>query len=148
MAIKEGDKFPEFSALDQDGNRVNLSEYRNGKKMVVFFYPKATTPGCVRETTEFAARRQEFDAVNAQIVGISVDDVELQKQHAVQCAANFPTLCDTDKSLTSQLELLNERGTAKRTTYILDSSGTVRKVFEGVNVDGHVDEVLAAVKSL
>lgn len=148
MALQVGDKFPAFNAPDQDGNQVNLSEYQNGKKMVVFFYPKATTPGCVRETTEFGARRHEFDEVNAQIVGVSVDDVELQKQHAVQCAANFPTLCDTDKSLTTQLDLLNERGTAKRTTYILDGSGTVRRVFEGVTVDGHIDEVLSAVKEL
>jgi peroxiredoxin Q/BCP len=149
MALQVGDKFPDFTAPDQDGQQVDLSEYQNGKKMVVFFYPKATTPGCVRETTEFGARRHEFDAVDTQIVGVSVDDVELQKQHAVQCAANFPTLCDTDKSLTTQLGLLNEeRGTAKRTTFILDGSGTVRRVFEGVTVDGHVDEVLSAVKEV
>jgi peroxiredoxin Q/BCP len=148
MALQTGDKFPAFSALDQDGQQVNLSEYQDGKNLVVFFYPKATTPGCVRETTEFGARRHEFDEIDAKIVGVSVDDVDLQKQHAVQCAANFPTLCDTDKSLTTELDILNERGSAKRTTYILDGSGTVRRVFEGVTVDGHVDEVLAAVKGL
>jgi len=79
---------------------------------------------------------------------VSVDDVDLQKEHAIHCAANIPLLCDTDASFTNGLGILNERGMAKRTTYLLDKSGTVREVFENVNVDGHVDQVLDAVKGL
>jgi peroxiredoxin Q/BCP len=77
-----------------------------------------------------------------------VDAVEAQKKHAITCAADFPILSDADKSLTTQLGILNERGMASRTTYVLDSTGTVRKVFNGVTVDGHVDQVLNAVKEL
>jgi peroxiredoxin Q/BCP len=77
-----------------------------------------------------------------------VDAVEAQKKHAIQCAADFPILSDKDKKLTTELGILRDTGTAMRTTYVLDGAGTVRKVFEGVTVDGHVDQVLNAVKEL
>jgi peroxiredoxin Q/BCP len=77
-----------------------------------------------------------------------VDPVEKQKQHAITCAADFPILSDADKKLTSQLGILRDTGTAQRTTYVIDSAGKVRKVFNNVTVDGHVDQVLAAVKEL
>ncbi len=149
MAVDAGRPFPSYASQTQDGEFLSLNDYRGGQNLVVFFYPKATTSGCVRETTEFSARRHEFDALGTKIVGISVDDPALQKQHAIQCTSNVPLLCDTEKKLTTSLGILNEeRGMAKRTTYVLDKSGTVRKVFNNVSVDGHVDEVLQAVKEL
>ena len=77
-----------------------------------------------------------------------MDKVEAQKKHAITCAADFPILSDADKTLTTELGILRDTGTAMRTTYVLDGTGTVRKVFEGVTVDGHVDEVLQAVKEI
>lgn len=148
MAVQTGESFPDFTALDHEGHSVNLNTYRGGKNLVVFFYPKATTKGCVRETTEFSARRDEFDVLNTQIVGISVDDIGMQKEHAIQCAANFPLLSDLDKHLTEQLGILNERGMSARTTYLIDSQGKVAEVYNGVAVDGHVDQVLEGVKHL
>ena len=148
MTIESGQRFPGFTGQTHDGKTLNLADYHAGKKLVVFFYPAATTRGCVRETTEFAERREEFDAVNAALVGVSVDDVEKQKEHAVQCAVNFPVLSDLDKTLTMQLGILNERGRSKRTTYVMDSAGIVRAVFNDVQIDGHVDQVLQAVKGL
>ena len=148
MTIEPGQKFPGYTAQTHEGETLNLADYRAGKKLVVFFYPAATTRGCVRETTEFAARREEFDAVNAVLVGVSVDDVEKQKEHAVQCAANFPVLSDLDKTLSTQLDILNERGRSKRTTYVMDSAGIVRTIFHDVQIDGHVDQVLQALRGL
>jgi len=149
MPVEPGQAFPEYIATAHDGEVVHLPEYQAGENLVVFFYPKATTRGCVRETTEFGARREELDALRTKIVGVSVDDAALQNEHAIQCAANFPLLCDTDKSLTTQLGILNEeRGTALRTTYLVDSSGIVRNVFANVTVDGHVDQVIAALKEM
>ena len=148
MLIQAGDKFPEFVAPTQDGQTVNLSEYRDGSNLIVFFYPKATTSGCVRETTEFGVRRKEFDAIGTRIVGVSIDDPALQKEHQIQCAANFPLLCDVDKHLTEELGILNENGRSRRTTYLVDKSGKISKVFESVKVDGHVSEVLDAAKAL
>jgi thioredoxin-dependent peroxiredoxin len=148
MAIEVGQPFPGFSGPTHEGETIDLATYRGDDNLVVFFYPKATTRGCVRETTEFSARRAELDALGTKIVGVSVDDPALQNEHAIQCAASFPLLCDEDKSLTTQLGILNERGMSARTTYVVGRDGTVRNVFEGVSVDGHVDEVIAAVKQL
>jgi peroxiredoxin Q/BCP len=148
MTIEPGQPFPSFSASSFDGKTVDLATYRGTGTLVVFFYPKATTRGCVRETTEFSARRAELDALGAKVVGISVDDVALQNEHAIQCAASFPLLCDVDKALTTKLGILNERGMASRTTYLIGEDGVVRKVFPNVSVDGHVDEVIEAVKQV
>ncbi len=149
MALQVGDRFPDFTAASHEGETVSLAAYRGDKNLVVFFYPKATTRGCVRETTEFGERRAEFDALNTQLIGISVDDPSLQKEHAIQCATDFPLLCDEDKSLTTQLGILHEeRGNARRTTYLLDPQGTVKQVFTDVNAAGHVDQVLPSVKQL
>ncbi|HZU78153.1 MAG TPA: peroxiredoxin [Dehalococcoidia bacterium] len=148
MTVQTGDPFPRYTATSHEGETVTLPDYGRDANLVVFFYPRATTRGCVRETTEFGARSAELSALGAKVVGVSVDDPALQNEHAVQCAANFPLLCDTDKSLTTQLGILNDRGMASRTTYILDRQGVVRRVFEVVSVDGHVDEVLAALKGL
>ncbi len=77
-----------------------------------------------------------------------MDPVERQKKHAITCAADFPILSDEDKKLTSELGILRDTGTAQRTTYVIDGAGKVRKVFSNVTVDGHVDQVLEAVKSI
>jgi peroxiredoxin Q/BCP len=81
-------------------------------------------------------------------VGISVDKVDAQKKHAVTCNAGYPLLSDVDGALVRQLGIANDNGNAKRTTFVVDATGVIRTVFEGVKVDGHVDEVLAAVKAL
>lgn len=77
-----------------------------------------------------------------------MDPVERQKAHAITCAADFPILSDEQKSLTSSLGILRDTGTAQRTTYVIDGSGTVRSVFSNVTVDGHVDQVLKAVQEI
>jgi peroxiredoxin Q/BCP len=147
--MEAGERFPDFTAQTQDGEELNLARYQAGKNLIVFFYPRAMTSGCVRETTEFAARIGEFEALNTQVVGVSTDKVAAQKKHAIKCAAGFPILSDADKQITTQLGILNDRGTgSKRTTYLIDSSGAVRQVFTNVKVEGHVSRVLEAVKGL
>jgi thioredoxin-dependent peroxiredoxin len=148
MTVEAGQPFPNFTAQSQEGETVNLQALGENANLVVFFYPKATTRGCVRETTEFGQRQEEFAALGTKLVGVSVDDVGLQKDHAIQCSAGFPLLCDTDKSLTTELGILSERGMAQRTTYLVDRYGIIRTVFDNVAVDGHVDAVLQAVQQL
>ena len=146
--IRPGQPFPDFKAPSHDGTTVNLEDYRGDGNLVVFFYPKATTRGCVRETTEFGERHEELAALNTRVVGVSVDDVGLQGEHAIQCSANFPLLSDEDKALTTQLGILNERGMSSRTTYVIGRDGRVSTVFEAVTVDGHVDAVVNALREL
>jgi peroxiredoxin Q/BCP len=97
MAVAPGRRFPSVTAATQDNGMVNLDDYRGQENLVVFFYPKATTTGCVRETTEFGQRQADFAALHTKLVGVSVDAVGLQQPHAIQCAATFPLLCDTDR---------------------------------------------------
>jgi peroxiredoxin Q/BCP len=100
------------------------------------------------ETTDFGRRAGEFAALNTQIIGVSVDDPAEQQKHAVACGANFPLLSDQGGKLAQQLGILSDRGVARRTTYVVDKDGVIRKIFEDVKVDGHTGEVLAAVREL
>lgn len=102
----------------------------------------------MRETTEFGVRYQEFADQNTLIVGISADAVDAQKTHAVTCHAGYPLLSDVGGALIKQLGIANDNGNAKRTTFVVNKAGAIATVFEAVKVDGHVDEVLAAVKAL
>src|SRR4051812_24460900 len=125
--MEAGERFPDFTAQNQDGEKMNLAKYQDGKKLVLFFYPRAMTPGCMRETTEFGARIGEFEELDTLVVGVSMDKVASQKKHAIKCAANFPILSDADKSLTTTLGILKDTGTSpKRTSYLIDGNGVVR----------------------
>ena len=100
------------------------------------------------ETTDFGRRAGEFDRLNTQLIGVSVDEPGDNQKHAVSCGSNFPLLSDAGGQLIDQLGIKNERGMAKRVTYVVDKDGKVRQVFNDVKVDGHTDEVLGAVRQL
>src|SRR3954462_12849940 len=102
----------------------------------------------MRETTEFGQRIQEFEDLHTKVVGVSVDTPAAQKKHAIRCSAGYPLLSDVGRTLTGELGILNERGSALRTTYLVDRTGTIRRVFNKVKVDGHVDAVLNAAKEI
>lgn len=102
----------------------------------------------MRETTEFARRSAEFEALDTQIIGISSDSSETQQKHAVQCNAGYPILSDKGGTLAKQLGIASILGTPKRTTYLLDGNRQIVKVFPNVKVDGHAEEVLRAVQEL
>lgn len=148
MAVQVGQQFPPFTAATQDGGTLDLASFQGKRNLVVFFYPKASTPGCTLETTDFGRRAGEFDALNTQLIGVSVDEPGANQKHAVTCGSNFPLLSDEGGRLIEQLDIKNERGSAKRTTYVVDTAGKVRTIFPNVKVDGHTDEVLAAVRQL
>ena len=100
------------------------------------------------ETTDFGRRAGEFDRLDTQIIGVSVDPSAEQQKHAVTCGSGFPLLSDEGGKLVDKLGIKSERGTAKRVTYVVDKDGKVRDIFSDVKVDGHTEEVLAAVRKL
>ncbi|SRR5579883_3138259 len=100
------------------------------------------------ETTDFGRRAGEFDRLDTQIIGVSVDDPSANQKHAVACGSGFPLLSDQGGRLVDELGIKSERGTAKRTTYVVDKEGKIRDIFPDVKVDGHTDQVLAAVRKL
>lgn len=147
MGVTQGERFPEFEGRTHDGRQIRTADLR-GRSAVVYFYPKDMTPGCTREAIDFDRRLDLFEALGTAVVGVSVDPSESHEQFTASCGLHFPLLSDEGGALAGRLGILNERGMARRTTYVLDREGVVRRVFEVKQVDGHVDEVLKAVRAL
>lgn len=148
MQIAVGDAFPEFASETHDGATVNLGDYRGTQNVVVYFYPRDLTPGCTREAGDFNRHLADFAALDTAVVGVSVDPKEKHAQFTAECGLSFPLLTDAGGALSEKLGILRESGTAERTTFVLDKAGAVRHLFSVKSVDGHVDEVLKAVRSL
>ena len=131
--LKVGDKAPNFEALDQDGNTIKLSDYK-GKKLVVFFYPKASTPGCTAEACNLNDNFKRFESQNYEILGVSADSQKRQSNFKNKYGFEYPLLADEDKSV---IEAFGVWGPKKfmgkeydgihRTTFIVEN-GTVTRV--------------------
>jgi len=151
MALETGKKAPDFTLLDQDGAKVKLSDYK-GKRVVVFFYPKAMTPGCTRESCDFRDEVAAFKKKKVVVLGISKDTPASQKKFQEKYELPFPLLSDADLEVQKAWGVWGEKtmygkkvfGTI-RTTVIVGPDGKVEKVFPKVKVDGHVTSVLEAL---
>jgi thioredoxin-dependent peroxiredoxin len=152
--LNVGEPLPRFELHDQEGKLV-ASESFLGKRLVLYFYPKDDTPGCTREACGFQKVLTQLKKVKAQVVGVSADSVERHQRFADKYHLTFPLLVDTDRSLANACGVIGEKvlyGKRSigviRSTFIVDEQGIVRKVFRKVKVDGHVDEVLTALREL
>jgi peroxiredoxin Q/BCP len=149
---KEGEKAPDFRVSADDGHTVSLKDYA-GKNVILYFYPKANTPGCTNEATEFRDRVAKFDALNTMILGCSADSEDDQSKFKKKYNLNFPLLADTERKVSEAYGAArmksflgkNFMGIA-RITYWIGPDGTVRKLWEKVTAKGHAAEVLAAVE--
>ncbi|HEX3463771.1 MAG TPA: thioredoxin-dependent thiol peroxidase [Candidatus Elarobacter sp.] len=152
--LEAGTKVPDAGARDQDGNDVRLRDF-NGRKLVVYFYPKADTPGCTTESQAFRDEKAELNAAGAEIVGVSRDDVAAQKKFAQKYGLNFPLLADTSSAICDAFGVIVEKNMygkkslgIQRSTFLIDAGGTIAKVWPKVSVEGHATAVLEAVRSL
>ncbi len=146
--LKAGDKVPEFTALDQDGNSVSLSDYK-GKKLVVFFYPKANTPGCTAEACNLRDHYRELQDAGYALLGVSADSQKKQSNFRDKYEFPFPLLADEDRSV---IETFGVWGPKKfmgreydgihRKTFIIDGSGTVERVIDKVRTKDHAAQIL------
>jgi peroxiredoxin Q/BCP len=148
--LKAGDKAPNFSALDQDGNTITLSDYK-GKKLVVFFYPKASTPGCTAEACNLNDNYDRFKAQGYEILGVSADSAKRQATFKTKYGFQYPLLADEDKAV---IEAFGVWGPKKfmgkeydgihRTTFIIDEDGVLEDVITKVKTKAHTDQILEA----
>lgn len=152
--ITEGMKAPAFDMATADGGRVSLAGLK-GKAVVLYFYPKADTPGCTTEGQDFSALIGEFDAANAVVIGVSRDPVKklarFQAKHdlKVVLASDEPEDVTLAWGVWVQKKLYGrEYMGVERATFLIDGQGVVRRVWRKVSVKGHAAEVLAAAKSL
>jgi thioredoxin-dependent peroxiredoxin len=149
--LKEGDVAPAISLYTDSGEHFELSSLR-GKNVVLYFYPKADTPGCTKESCEFRDTTQKFTKANTVIVGISPDASPAQAKFKNKFDLPFTLLADVDHKTAEEYGVWAEKSMygkkymgIERTTFVIDPKGVLKKIFPKVKVDGHAEEVLAAI---
>ena len=152
--IEAGEKAPQFTLPDQDGSEVSLSDFA-GRTLVLYFYPKADTPGCTTQACGIRDRAAEYDAAGAVVVGVSPDPVERVKRFHGGQSLNFTLLADSDHAVCERYGVWTEKSMygkkfwgAQRATFIIDGEGTVVHVIEKASPKSHAADVLAALEEL
>jgi peroxiredoxin Q/BCP len=140
-----GTPAPDVTGKSFDGQEISLAKLV-GKPVVVYFYPKDGSPGCTTEAHDFRDDSAAFAALGAVVVGVSTDTIESHKSFTETEKLNFPLLSDADGKIAAKFGVDTTRGYARRTTFVIGKDGKIAKVFPDVHVQGHSDEVLAAVK--
>ena len=146
--LKIGDQAPNFSGVDQNGKEHTLADYK-GKKLVVFFYPKANTPGCTAEACDLRDNYERFKANNYELIGVSADKVSAQKKFEEKYNFPFALLADEDKSV---IEAFGVWGPKKfmgkvydgihRTTFVIDENGILTDIITDVKTKAHAAQLL------
>jgi peroxiredoxin Q/BCP len=151
MAAEIGKPFPGFSLQNQDGKNVTLNDF-GGKWLVLYVYPKDDTPGCTIQGKAFTATKQEFDNAGIAVVGVSADDVASHKDFCNKFAFTIDLLADPNKQLLSAAGVgqSDYKGTMywNRTSFVIGPDGTLRKVYEKVNPEGHERVLLDDIKAM
>lgn len=146
--LKQGDKAPNFSGLDQDGKSHTLADYK-GKKLVVFFYPKASTPGCTAEACDLRDNFNKFEAQNYALLGVSADSAKAQAKFIEKYDLPFPLLADEDKSVINAFGVWGpkkfmgkEYDGIHRTTFVINEDGIIDDVIDKVKTKEHAVQIL------
>src|SRR3989338_985369 len=152
--LKEGDKAPDFSLLSRDGPTVSLKDLK-GKSIVLYFYPKDDTPGCTKEACDFRDLRKKFQTSSTEIYGVSFDSLGSHQKFIKKYKLPFPLLSDENKAVAKSYGVYKQKSFMgrsymgiERTTFVIGPDQKIKKIFPKVKVEGHVEEVLAASKSL
>ena len=146
--LQKGDPAPNFSALDQDGKTQQLSDFA-GKKLVLFFYPKASTPGCTAEACDLNNNFERLKALNYEILGVSADSAKAQAKFKDKYDFQYPLLADENRAV---IEAFGVWGPKKfmgkeydgihRTTFIIDENGIIENVITDVKTKDHTNQIL------
>jgi thioredoxin-dependent peroxiredoxin len=149
ISLKIGDKAPNFSALDQDGKQHKLEDFV-GKKLVVFFYPKANTPGCTAEACDLSNNFNRFQAENYEILGVSADSAKAQLKFKEKFDFPFTLLADEDKSVINAFGVWGpkkfmgkEYDGIHRTTFVINEQGVISNIITDVKTKAHADQILS-----
>jgi peroxiredoxin Q/BCP len=145
-------KAPEFTLPDQNGDPVTLSSFK-GKPVVLFFYPRANTPGCTIEACSFRDNHSRLKRAGFVILGISPDTSKAQKKFEEKFTLSYPLLADAEKEVAKLFDVLKEKNMygkkvmgIERTTFLIDAEGTIAHVWRKVKPEGHAEQVLAEAK--
>lgn len=150
-SLTVGQKAPDFTLQDDRGQLVRLSNFR-GRKVVLYFYPEDDTPACTREACAFRDHFGDIQLHGAVILGVSPDSVESHRRFKARYHLNFPLLSDPERKVLKAYDVWQEKTMFGRTymgvvrsTFIIDENGRIAKIFPKVKVDGHAEQVVAAL---
>ena len=150
--LKEGDKAPDFTGIDQDGKAVSLEQFR-GKKLILYFYPKDNTAGCTTEAQGFRDHLADFKALGYEVLGVSRDSVKSHYSFRDKQNLNFPLLSDKEETVCNLYGVLKEKTMygrkcfgIERSTFVIDPQGKIIHALRGVKAKTHVDELLELLK--
>jgi len=153
--LKKNQLAPEFSAPDQDGNVIKLSQFGNTKNVVLYFYPKDDTTGCTIEARQFTELAAAFTALDTVVIGVSKDSCESHQAFIDKYGLNVKLLADTSGELCHSYGVWQEKeknGEKKmgivRSTFIINKDGALHDVMYGVNADGHALEILEKIRQM
>ena len=151
--LREGNKAPDFLGKNQDGKSVRLSSFKPKKNVVLYFYPKNMTPGCTTEACDFRDQFKKFKSTI--ILGVSIDSPERHQKFIEKYGLPFELIADENKKIAEKYGAWQEKKLYGKTfmgivrsTFIIDKTGVVQKIFSKVKVKGHVDEVLKTLKKI
>ena len=154
MSLEIGAAVPDFTAPATDDTEITLSQLR-GKQVVIYFYPKASTPGCTTEGGDFRDRKTQFDAANTVIIGVSRDGIRAQQNFKNKQEFNFALLSDKDESVCNLFDVIKlkklygkEYMGIERSTFLIDSEGKLAQEWRKVKVKDHAQAVLEAAQAL
>ncbi|WP_163577419.1 peroxiredoxin [Halomonas faecis] len=154
MTVAIGLPVPDFTATATGDTTVTLSALQ-GKQVVIYFYPKASTPGCTTEGGDFRDRKPDFDAANTVILGVSRDGLRAQENFKAKQGFNFELITDKDETLCRLFDVIKlkklygkEHLGIERSTFLIDAEGRLAREWRGVKVKGHAQEVLEAAQEL
>ncbi|MDA1188228.1 MAG: thioredoxin-dependent thiol peroxidase [Chloroflexi bacterium] len=153
MALKVGDKAPDFDLPASTGGSISLKSLA-GKQVTLYFYPKDDTPGCTVEACEFRDADSELREAGIQVLGVSADDLKSHDKFINKFSLNFPLLSDADKKVSTAYGAWGEKTSfGKKTvgmirkTFLIDENGKLKKIWAKVKPEGHAAEVLEAAKA-
>jgi len=154
MSVNEGDKAPAFSMPTDGGGTVSLKDLK-GRPVVLYFYPKDSTPGCTTEACAFRDLMPDFSKIDAEIIGVSKDSVKRHDNFKAKNELPFTLASDEDGDVCETYGVWVEKSMygrkfmgIERATFLIDGKGKVRKVWRKVKVSGHAEEVLEATRAL
>ena len=139
--LSVGNPAPDFTLQDSDGNSYSLSSYKEKNPVIIYFYPKAGTPGCTKQACGIRDSFSKFKENDIVVLGISVDSKESIKEFIKDNNLNFPLLSDENKEVSKAYGVLNNIGVDSRITFIVDKQGNIANILRDVDVETHANDV-------
>ncbi|MCP5500533.1 MAG: thioredoxin-dependent thiol peroxidase [Leptospiraceae bacterium] len=153
--LKEGQKAPDFSGVETTGKKLKLKDLLGEKGLVLYFYPRDSTPGCTTEACDFRDNLQSLENTGYKVVGVSRDSLKSHDKFVQKQNLNFPLLSDEDGKITEKYGVFGEKKFMgkltmgiHRTTFLIGADLKIQKIYRSVKVKGHVDQILEDIKGL